>query len=166
MTFKTQLIILLVAVFSSFLASWGIQTNRYEAKLLKQEIAFRDAQKILQENHLETLKYQQGISNTETQKYKDEVLKLHEQIKEAEVLNLEHTSVIDGLRKQQDYLRTRIRTVSDEAVREYAAGASTALTEISEALRDEQLAHQETSRKADEYYSAWRALDRSWPEAE
>lgn len=163
MTLKLKLVILAISLLFSFGSAWFIQSWRYDLKLTKQELDYLDAQRIVQEKHREALITQQNISDKEHERYKKDVNDLQKLFDKAIADNSKHVVVIDGLRKQQEDLRTRIDTVSDEALRKYAVESSRALTEISDALREEQLAHQDTSRKADEYYSAWKALDSSWP---
>lgn len=160
---KKYIYLLLVAVLVSFGSAWKAQEWRYDAKLLNQEKLFYDTQKVVQEKHLETIKELNLDSKKQSDWFQSELGRIQDDYKKLETANTELSASIGRLRDTEVQLRARIRTLPNETIRDYALSASTALREITEALRDEQLAHQETSRKADEYHSAWRALDQAWP---
>lgn len=162
---RNLLITGLITGVLSFGSAWQIQIWRYDAKLLNQEKLFSDAQKVVQEKHLETVKELNTDSKKQSDWFQSELGRIQDEYKKLETANTELSASIGRLRDTEVQLRARIRTLPNETIRDYALSASTALREITEALRDEQLAHQETSRKADEYHSAWRALDQAWPEA-
>lgn len=162
---ENYLYVLLFSVLVSFGGAWQIQDWRYDAKLLSQEKLFTDAQRVVQEKHLETLKELNTDSKKQSDWFQTELERIQDDYKKLETANTELSVSIGRLRDTEVQLRARIRTLPNETIRDYALSASTALTEITEALRGEQLAHQETSRKADEYHSAWKALDQAWPEA-
>lgn len=162
---KKYLYILLIAILVSFGSAWQIQNWRYDAKLLSQEKAYVDAQRLVQEKHRDTLNEMNKTSKEKSDWFQKELERINDAYTKLETANSELSVSIDRMRDTEIQLRTRIRTLPDETIRDYALSASTAFREVSEALRDEQLAHQETSRKADEYHSAWRALDQAWPKA-
>lgn len=165
MKLKTALIIALVAVFSLLgLGTWGL-INYYETKISKQEIAHKNVlesqRQAAEDRFNERVKLTKEIEDV----YKNQISELESKVLALGDLNSDLDRTLDRLRVNERDLRSRLNKLSAEAKREYAVAATEAFREISEALRDEQLAHQETSRKADEYYFAWRALDRSWSEA-
>lgn len=166
MNLKATLIIASLVVFSLLgLGTWGL-INHYETKISKQEITHKNALESQRQAAEDRFNERVKLAKETEDEYKNQVSELESKVLALGDLNSDLDRTLDRLRINERDLRSRLDTLSAQAKREYAVAATEAFREISEALRDEQLAHQETSRKADEYYFAWRALDRSWSEAE
>lgn len=165
MNLKATLIIASMVVFSLLgLGTWGL-VNHYEFKISKQEIAHKDVLESQRQASEDRFNKRIKLTRETEDAYKNQISELESKVLVLGNLNSDLDRTLDRMRNNERDLRSRLDKLSAEAKREYAVAATEAFREVSEALRDEQLAHQETSRKADEYYSAWRALDDSWPVA-
>lgn len=160
---KALLILLLVAVFCSFTAGFVINGWRYQAKVDKLKTAYASQASEVSEKNLRAIEAQQKVNDDNTEIYKARLQQLESQVDSLNSSNASAGITISRLRSEANGLRARLSSVSTEAINEYAVACSRAVAEISGALVEEQLAHQETSRRADEYYSAWELLDSSWP---
>lgn len=159
---KTTLIALLVVVFSLLgLGTWGL-INHYETKLSKQEITYKNLLEAQRKEAEVRFNQRVKLAKETEDGYKNQIHELVSKVQSLDSLNNDLDRTIDGMRKSERDLLSRLNKLSSETNREYAIAATEAFREVSEALAREQRSHQETSRKADEYYYAWRALDQSW----
>lgn len=160
---RTLLGFILVAVLCSFCSGFVINGWRYETKLSELRTEYATQARDAYEQNQRAVEAQQKVNRDNTEIYQARLQQLESQVVALDSSNTAARSTIDGLRREASGLRARLSGVSTEAVSEYAVACSRAVAEISGALVEEQLAHQETSRRADSYYSAWELLDTSWP---
>ena len=155
--------IILITGALSFGSAWYVQDLRMENQLSNQATEYQKAKdKSIADLEAKLSKQERASKDTE-EVYKDVIKRLEY---ENTIQNDRNIALIDSvsrLRQQERDLRSRIDTLSEQAIRGYAIAATEAVTELSEALRDEQLAHQETSRKAEQFYLGWKALNEAWP---
>lgn len=163
MSNRSLLGFILVAVLCSFCSGFVINGWRYETKLSELRTEHATQTRDAYEESLRAIDAQQKVNRDNTEIYQARLQQLESQVVALGSSNAVARSTIDGLRREASGLRARLSSVSTEAINEYAVSCSRAVAEISGALVEEQLAHQETSRRADEYYSAWELLDTSWP---
>ena len=159
---KTTLIGLLVVVFSLFgLGTWGL-INHYETKLSKQEITYKNLLEAQRKEAEDRFIQRVQLAKETEDGYKNQIHELVSKVQSLDSLNSDLDRTIDGMRKSERDLRTRLNKLSSETEREYAIAATEAFREVSEALAEEQRAHQETSAEAERYWLGWKALDNAW----
>ena len=157
------LVIILITGALSFGSAWYVQSLRMENQLASQATEYQRAKDKSIEQLEAKLAKQENTSRENEVEYKDAIRRLEYENTTQNERNIALINSVSRMRQQERDLRSRIDTLSEQAIRGYAIAATEAVTELSEALRDEQLAHQETSRKAEQIYLGWKALNEAWP---
>ena len=160
---RNLLAILGISVALSFSTAWVAQTWRYEAKLKDQELSFIKQQEIIQKVHLDTLNELNLNTSNKVSNYTNQLKEINVKYQELMRTNSSMRDDINRLRNNEKQLYSRISTLPNETIRNYALSASTAVTELSGALGEEQLAHQETFRELESCIAALNLFDKSWP---